>query len=339
MLSFVQHSDLSLACILFSVCRIAHNAAIVKANAQKFPPNSNYPMVISNEFCDEKACDAVKCRVRESWNSSEYIWMNVDWSGWPSCQVEPTLELHDCQHLVFVHIPKAGGSSIASAIYQSSALTRLTLFPPHPWFHWPARFQKDQFGARYGSAMQLAVVRNPFTILVSRFFYDFEMCYPFRAGSIFWSMIPVANLETRADLCKPFSTMSTLEHTDPRFAKKSKSAFTEYVQASRIHLQLDQLQDSKNNVIVNHIIRLEDSEYEELTSSEGLLDFLCGRSTRNSTDVRRFHTVTSSHCTNAFFYFTAETCSLVSKQYSKDFHAFGYDILECDRKRQECCAC
>ena len=72
------------------------------------------------------------CRLRANWKSNLFVTTSlVDWIGFPArCDQQASTDaivrlpdgLQACQNLVFVHVPKAGGSTIASAIYGSESL-------------------------------------------------------------------------------------------------------------------------------------------------------------------------------------------------------------------------
>lgn len=149
------------------------------------------------------------------------------------------------------------------------------------------------------------MVRNPFTTLVSSFFYALKMCHPSSASSLLWVMLPVA-ISSKAYQCTKLSAMSL--GTDFNI---SRQVFNEYVSQLRVTTQTSQLMDLNGSWIVNHIIRMEDAEYDQLTWSAGLLDLVCNRVRRPA--HKSYRAVSSTHCSNVFRYYSEDMCAYVAE--------------------------
>ena len=92
-----------------------------------------------------------------------------------------------CEPWAFVHTPKAGGSTIIQKALQPRAKYATTYAVPakfhhymRDYFHVPAREQRNACeatpGCDWGDVNSFAVVRNPYDLTVSRFFYLAERC-------------------------------------------------------------------------------------------------------------------------------------------------------------------
>lgn len=87
---------------------------------------NDFAKILSSRHCDGKMCGNTMCQINANWNSSDVISVHVDWRGVPLCtRGQNAAPDGACRRFAFVHIPKAGGSSIASAIYASELLTHL----------------------------------------------------------------------------------------------------------------------------------------------------------------------------------------------------------------------
>jgi len=88
------------------------------------------------------------------------------------------------------------------------------------------------------------------------------------------------------------------------------------------------------HLIVEHIIRLEDaSAYTAWSSSEGLLRQLCDNNPVPSLgatawDAANSHYNPSLHGTPSIYY-SSTTCEIVTRRFKRDFEEFGYDPSQC----------
>ncbi len=78
-------------------------------------------------------------------------------------QVRPSLQISEQRKIIFVHIPKCGGSSIdQSAIFEGKI---------RRWGHLPLRRYRRILGPRFPEFRVLTMVRNPWDRLVSAFYF------------------------------------------------------------------------------------------------------------------------------------------------------------------------
>ena len=104
------------------------------------------------------------------------------------------------------------------------------------------------------------------------------------------------------------------------------------------------LTDSDDNIIVQHIVRLEDEVYARYASVSGLRSLLCNSSnTMDSSGTETMHVIPEQaliapgdanksiapHHLEPLYYYTRATCEVVSRRFALDFRSFGYDTSVC----------
>jgi len=289
----------------------------------------------------------------------------VDWRGYPDCDKSQISinQTDKCKKIIFVHIGKAGGSAIASLFYSADELADLVLMPPlfakynggtsfkaASWFHVSARHQRAWHGTDlYNDAISFAVVRNPYSLMLSWFFFWFNLCYPTRFTSLHWFFLDLTNQGLDHGTCSRYQKMSSFRESDPHFVDAARKAFVDFVDFWPQHAsngfgdvlmtQFDMLRgDDDEGIIVDMVVRIEGSEYQDFVSRDSILNMACGRHGSTGSSLLRAKANPSSHCENFFFYYTQKSCDTVADYWKGDFEAFGYDMQECHKEMAQSCS-
>lgn len=244
----------------------------------------------------------------------------------------------ECSQWAFVHIPKTGGTSVMEMMMRETPAAQLLLdldacrcgelcdcsdMRHRPdLHHHSARNQNLRIDDNVTS---FSVVRNPYDWAVSQFFYGIqEKC-------------PNANCAT--DICmhsdspkRDFTSwLAAEDHT--------KNPFSCDLIANRVKIddkpvsQRAWLTDELDNIVVKHVIRLEDHDtFRAFSTVDGLVPTLCGDGALdavNTSDTTTApHRKRSSHGHRSLYY-TDVTCEIVARRFQVDFETFGYDINNC----------
>lgn len=198
----------------------------------------------------------------------------------------------DCQRFAFVHVPKTGGTTITELWQNSSnAASKLMQHLRHSWHgltslsHETAQSMRWHVGggAQWERTFTFAVVRNPYDLMLSQFFYHVDE----HCGHVKQT---IHELPCQAiDFAK---ARGVHNHSDPRY----QVAFAEFVRlldsqrfrsvgllsklAARDGKPTSQrawLSDQNGtNVIVSHVVVLGSPQYKKLATCRGLLGQVCG---------------------------------------------------------------
>jgi len=197
--------------------------------------------------------------------------------------------------LIFIHIPKTGGSSLACPGYKGVLLPYLGETDIVHGSHPSARILKKKFPDVWNDYYKFAVVRNPWERLVSSYFYflgkivgkDFDKKKETELGK------KIAAFQNFDDFCRSLNHLPL----DTHFSS-----------------QLDFITDEDENVIMDKVCRLETitEDFAAVCSETGLPDI--------SLPVKR--RTRHAHYSH---YYTDEGIENVRRHYSRDIDFFGYE--------------
>lgn len=279
-----------------------------------------------------------------------------------------------CSNFTFVHIPKTGGSSVLYALGnrlekgsrpsdKQHLLRSLDLnLTDNENYHDTARFQFKNCLARacnWEAAVTFAVVRNPFDLIVSTFFWSAEKFEEtdrisghtrrrFRSdrSQSIWNIAPrvTALSQKGSDHTKSIRELSTLFNRwlvgeDQR--TRHHGIFLDFTAFARgmkrdgsIHSsqvsQLAWVTDPRGKVIVSRIIKFESIDLQIVTSTAGLVPMLCNQSNVSADALPSFRVNPSRHGPSSLYY-DAATCEIIRRRFSQDFRQFGYNPNPCHR--------
>jgi len=266
-----------------------------------------------------------------------------------------------CRPAIFIHIPKAGGSSMIQSAHG------LLFKPPDGWhfYHMSAAAQRHVYAAEFNKAFTFAVVRNPFALLVSYVFMgswcrsgmlrammqigDQRFCYEFMAFASATGMHNMTGMEYHLAMRQIFTAYIRHLHefwmshdgripgltlTDPPMLPGR----TDNLRTKRMSQRAWLTDERDKTIIVQHVIRLEDEVYHRYVSGE-IVEELCDDAVNLKPEEihmrpdmlgEKFLSYTlPHHLENVFFYYTAETCKMVQSMFAVDFTTFGYDASAC----------
>ncbi len=188
--------------------------------------------------------------------------------------------------VLFVHIPKTGGTSLVVAF-------RISLFH-FKLAHLTADEQRRMVGEKYwDKKFSFAIVRNPWDRLVS--YYHFERMHSFSRDL---QIIPF----------KAFVKIALQDQDFEFFGGRAKK-FRKYLSS-----QLNWIADADGRVIISYCGRFERLQEEVL-----LLAHRFGKS-----DVRLPHTFLSKRRRDYRIYYDDITAEIAAKYYAKDIEYFDY---------------
>lgn len=201
---------------------------------------------------------------------------------------------------LFVHIPKCGGTSVESAIWEEHEKTEENL-----WMGFLDQFHnKFQTGGlqhlkaiqirqyvgrkKFDSLFKFSIVRNPFARIVSQYLY----------------------MGSRADL-REYIGMNVDDSFLSYLHKIQKRSHVQWQQ------QVSFLYDYKGNLLVDLIIPLE--------QIDDLPDLLRKHTPINIQSIPRTNTHTAKY--NYKDYLCEDSVAIISDLYLEDFEAFNYSIV------------
>jgi hypothetical protein len=197
--------------------------------------------------------------------------------------------------LLFVHIQKTGGTSIAAALRRAIPdVTEILCAHDH------ARWAREHLGEDYDELFKFAFVRNPWERLVS-----------------WYTMITGVGKEHAATHQNGlwnyvFSQSATFEE----FIVKCTETIDDGLgRRSFVYNQLDYLTGDDGNLIVDFVGRYENLEldFQRLTASQGL----------GLVVLPRLNTSRHQHYSD---YYTPLTRDIVAERFARDIAAFGYSF-------------
>jgi hypothetical protein len=241
------------------------------------------------------------------------------------------------KQLMFLHIPKTGGSSIESSAAKGGHSWGYCLFqqgntgdkqsyycPPnkrkvprlrgnqgHAWWHYPVQYLPMDAKRLYENATLFAVVRNPYSRAVSEYYY----ACGFRRYTFGYNINSPAYMNRQiASKLQEFMKCPT-----------GKNSSCPFLANGHFIPQYDYLFDDDNNnngreQIVTHVLHMENlqHEFEELMNAYGL--------NVNLTSSRATHNRKKS-ATLGVDDLTTDTIDLINKVYAKDFEIGGYKMV------------
>lgn len=197
--------------------------------------------------------------------------------------------------LIFIHIPKTGGSSIACPGYKGVLLPYLGETDIVRGSHPSAGDLKKKFPDEWNNYFKFAVVRNPWERLVSSYFYflgkivgkDFDKKVETELGK------KIAAFKNFHAFCRNLNQLPL----DAHFSS-----------------QLDFITDEDENVIMDKVCRLEkiNEDFAAVCSEVGLPNI--------SLPVKR--RTRHAHYSH---YYTAEAIENVRRHYARDIDILGYE--------------
>ena len=257
------------------------------------------------------------------------------------------LQCHE--KLGFVHIPKTGGSTVVLTLQLCNLLTNLQVLRSNSVeFHETAQHQRTRVtAAEWDKAYTFAIVRNPYSLAVSQFFYNLEVRCDFLMNLVKPACKYRAQILSGGNRSKyvyrpehrQIFSAWLMEHD--RLAAASGQNFmwpnriTRYLHSNGTNgaSQLAWLTDEAGGMLVRRVIRLEDvSDFASHASCQGLQRHLCvhPKGAHASTEEAR-HIKASAHAATALYY-TPEGCEVVRRRFAIDFEAFGYDQTACGQR-------
>ena len=195
--------------------------------------------------------------------------------------------------LLFVHIQKTGGTSIAAALRSAIPDATDILFT-----HDHARWARDHLGQDYDELFKFAFVRNPWERLVSWYtmITGHGRAHAVTHKNELWNYV--------------FSQSATFEEF---ILNCTETIVDGDGRRSFVYNQLDYLTDDGSNLIVNFVGRYENLEldFQRLTASQGLGPVV----------LPRLNTSRHQHYSD---YYTPLTRDIVAERFARDIAAFGY---------------
>lgn len=208
--------------------------------------------------------------------------------------------LSEKYNTLFIHIPKCGGTSVESAIWEEHEKTEENLWmgfldPYHNKFqtgglqHLKALQIRQQIGRKkFATLFKFSIIRNPFARAVSQYLY----------------------MASRADL-RDYIGMDTGDSFLTYLYKIQKRSHVQWQQ------QVSFLYDYKGNLLVDLVISLE--------QINGLPDLLRKNTSINIQSIPRANTHTNKY--DYKDYLCNESATIISDLYLEDFEAFDYSIM------------
>lgn len=239
-----------------------------------------------------------------------------------------TLVLAQCQRWAYVHIPKTGGTSVISMVWEgpSAAVYALRALDVDKWtsLHHHTAMEQSRKTKRWDDVMSFSVVRNPFEWAVSQFFYYLETkCENRTCERVFGDWLVAEDNKT-------FDGVLLADRQ--KIGTKPVS-------------QLAWISDDSGRVLVKHVVRLEDqSTFRNFSTAENFLLTLCGNTKRvrhflrspilgGNTQRETPHRKATVHGHRSKYY-TAAACAIIARRFKVDFDAFDYDPTNCTGTRQ-----
>ena len=218
--------------------------------------------------------------------------------------------LSDSRKVLFVHIQKTGGETVAGILAKHAPDIR-RLGAKHEF----ASFGKLKLGAAWNDYFKFAFVRNPWDRLVS-----------------WYSMIRRATRITWFDALLSSRKRSHLRQrtSNPmwRYFYENCSSFEEFIKNctgeveaakgalySFAYNQLDYLEDGNGSILVDFIGRFENFP-EDLHTVAMKAGIQLGRITHTNVSVHRHYST----------YYTSELEKIVRERFARDIECFGYDF-------------
>ncbi|CRM46226.1 MULTISPECIES: sulfotransferase family 2 domain-containing protein [Pseudomonas] len=207
--------------------------------------------------------------------------------------------LSEKHNTLFIHIPKCGGTSVESAIWEEHEKTEENLWMGfldqyHNKFqtgglqHLKAMQIRQQIGReKFDNLFKFSIVRNPFARSVSQYLY----------------------MSSRADL-RDYIGMEAGDSFLTYLHKIQRRSHVQWQQ------QVSFLYDYKGNLLVDLVIPLE--------QISGLPELLRENTSINIERVPKTNTYTKTY--DYQDYLCNESVALISDLYLEDFEAFGYSI-------------
>ena len=258
-----------------------------------------------------------------------------------------------CRRILFVHVPKTGGSSVLQYFHSNPVLSALLLRPPQPdlwhWHHVTAEKQRSYYGEEtWRDALKLGGVRNPFALFVSSVMYARD--YGCKA-----------RIRPSAEVCNLLNESTDLAENLEAFAQylSSKPSAMDDIFPMMDHFppatQRDWLYDSKTNLnLMDRIIHLEnEDEFGPVSGrpNAAFLNSLCSAGAGTSWVNQTLPDKTRHACKDVllhalspraepehrnaqehgdpFDYLSADMCAFIVRWYGNDFSEFGYNASEC----------
>jgi chondroitin 4-sulfotransferase 11 len=216
----------------------------------------------------------------------------------------------DSHKVLFVHIQKTGGETVAGILTKHAPDIR-RLGAKHEF----ASFGKLKLGAAWNDYFKFAFVRNPWDRLVS-----------------WYSMIRRATRITRLGALLSSRKRSHLQQraSNPlwRYLYENCSSFEEFIKNctgqvqveegalySFAYNQLDYLEDGNGSILVDFIGRFENFS-EDLRMLAMKAGIQLGQITHANVSVHRHYSI----------YYTSELEKIVRERFARDIEYFGYDF-------------
>lgn len=188
--------------------------------------------------------------------------------------------------ILFIHIPKTAGTSIAKTFYD------LKVYPGHyKWWFYRGYFGRKKYDRLY----KFCIVRNPY----DRFFSAFE--YLRNGGN---SSNDKAFAEAYINKCLNFD-----EFISKFFESKKMRQWIHFIP------QHEFVYNTSNKLMVDHVIKYEAMENEiQLLYSKFNTSKLLSHEKKNKSSHRKY-----------INYYSEESAALVRIHYQKDFELFSYN--------------
>ncbi|EJM94427.1 Sulfotransferase family [Pseudomonas sp. GM74] len=205
--------------------------------------------------------------------------------------------LSEKNNIIFVHIPKCGGTSVESAIWEDHEKTEENLWMGfldkyHNKYqtgglqHLKAIQIRQHIGrSKFDNFFKFSIVRNPFARIVSQFLY----------------------MESRPDL-RDYIDMNADDSLITYLHKIQKRSHVQWEQ------QVSFLYDYKGNLLVDKVIQLEQiNSLPEILKNNTPISI--ERIPRTNTNKFKYHYKD---------YLCTDSISMITDLYFEDFEAFGY---------------
>lgn len=258
--------------------------------------------------------------------------------------------LPQCSRFSFVHIPKTGGTSVITAFAKLKMLSLNLTARDH---HSPARVQRVVCASRtlhpchWEGAVTFAVVRNPFTLIVSMFFWMAQLCVHREVNCNLISRehakivnSPKASLRSVKSLFNRWLDKQDrlLPPNGPGFLSNSllqcqiliNGTCHGSLQLGKNTTQSAWVTDATGKVLVSQIVKLESRDFALWSTEQGLLQILCNHGKNSLVGLKAPRSNPTQHVAPSAYH-TKLTCAIVRRRFVEDFIRFGYDPSDCTR--------